>query len=124
MALKLIILWMLEWKEFWSYKVCRCSWVVTKSGRLLKPWKSYNRENTIYLRVTLHDGDVKKVFRHHRLVSNLFNGPVDGLEVDHNDRITTNNWAWNLENVSAQENKRRRVWESKLLREVKNECAA
>ena len=70
----------------------------SKTGRILKPWST----GAGYLKVQIGPNR----FRHrvHRLVADVFCEKKDGTEVDHLNKIRTDNRAVNLEYCTHQEN--------------------
>lgn len=72
-------------------------------GKLLKP-RPQGRD-TKYLWVVLIGGPKPKAFSVHSLVAHHFIGPrTDGLEINHMDRNTFNNFVDNLEYVTPSQN--------------------
>ena len=58
-----------------------------------------------YYHVILAKNGKHKIFRVHRLVYEAFNGPIpDGMQINHNDEVKTNNNLENLSLVTCKEN--------------------
>ncbi len=92
------------WKQirFYNYEVNINGEIrSTKTGKLLKPQRSWNG----YRRVTLWVGYNRKGFMVHRIVAEAFlSNPEKLKEVNHKDFDKTNNSVDNLEWCSKQQN--------------------
>ena len=104
-----------EWrpvKDFPAYEVSNTGKVRVKSSkRILAQQKHFGHDKAHpYMRVMLHNGEMRKNARVHRLVALAFHGepPSPGMEVDHKDIKTTHNKAENLEWVTSEENRKRK----------------
>ena len=76
------------------------------TGRILKPCKN----NMGYLSVTLYKNNIRKTFLIHRLVGYAFiPNPQNLTEIDHIDRIRTNNSISNLRWISKSNNNRNKT---------------
>lgn len=76
----------------------------TETNKEVRTNFSIRRGGKKEIRITLRiDGKVKN-WRLHRLIANCFLGPIDGLDVDHDDRDTTNNHVSNLSIVTKKQN--------------------
>ena len=82
-------------REYGPYLI-HCDGTVTKNGKVIKTNSSIRRGGKKEIRIILRiDGKVKN-WRVHRLVAAAFLGPIDGMQVDHDDRNTENNHVLNL----------------------------
>ena len=95
-----------EFVLFHGYKIFRDGSVCGKGGKHLKPEKRFRRGNNgVYdLRVRLYYNGKRKKWTLQRLVAACFLGPIDGYEINHKDRDSTNNHVDNLERVTPSEN--------------------
>lgn len=95
-----------EFVMFHGYKIFRDGTVIGKTGKVLKPEKRARRGGGFDLRVQLRYRGSKKKWTLQRLIAACFLGPIDGYEINHMDRNTTNNRIENLERVTPSENQR------------------
>lgn len=98
-----------EFVKFHGYTVFRDGRILGKRpgvNNFLKPFKNPRKGGGFDLRVCLNYNGKPKKWLVHRLVAACFLGPIDGYEINHIDRDTTNNHVDNLERVSASENQK------------------
>lgn len=85
----------------------------TGKEQILRPGKGRNG----YLQVVLRKDGNRKNFLVHRLVWEAFNGPIpEGMQINHNDEVKTNN---NLENLSLMSPKANTNWGTGIRRRAK-----
>ena len=89
------------WKEYGSYEISNLGNVKGPRGKILKPFS-----NTWgYLRVIIYENGKRKSTRVHRLVAICFlENPENKPEVDHINRIKTDNRVENLRWATRSEN--------------------
>lgn len=98
------------WKEIFGFPNYRISnqGVIerkTNQGWIVKEGRFTDHG---YLRIKLWDHNTKKTFHVHRLVWEVFKGPIpEGMVIDHLDMNQTHNYITNLELVTVAENTRR-----------------
>ena len=92
-------------REYGPYLIHADS-TVTRNGKIIKTNYSIRRGGKKEIRINLTIDGKKKNWRVHRLVAACFLGPIDGLEVDHDDRDTTNNHVLNLSIKTKSQNQK------------------
>lgn len=93
-----------EWKELDDFPDYRVSDMGRVQSRLSNDgWKDIGAMNDGYLRVSLHNGKIRKQMQVHRLIMQAFVGH-SMLTVNHKNGIKTDNRLENLEYCTLQEN--------------------
>jgi hypothetical protein len=90
-------------RQYGPYTI-HCDGSVYRNNKLLKTNHSIRRGGKKEIRINLSIDGKKKNWRVHRLVAACFLGPIDGLQVDHDDRNTENNHVMNLSIKTKSQN--------------------
>lgn len=93
---------MINWRPFPNfpdYSISDCGLVKTKNGRISNGGADKNGYRTF------HIGAIRKTFKIHRLVAEIFIGPIpEGMQINHKNGIKHDNRVENLEIVTPSEN--------------------
>jgi hypothetical protein len=93
-----------EFIIFHGYAIYRDGTVLGKKGKPLRKEKRERRGGGYDLCVRLYYRGKSKKWTLQRLIAACFLGPIDGYEINHIDRDTTNNHIDNLERLTPSQN--------------------
>lgn len=92
--------------DFHGYKVYRSGKVFNKKGIQLKGELRKRKGGKFDKCVWLYYNGKRKKWTVQRLVAACFLGPIDGYQINHDDRDTLNNHIDNLERVTPSQNQK------------------
>lgn len=96
-----------DFVRFHGYEVYRDGTVLSKKTKKpLKLNKRIRRGGSFDYRVELFYNGKRKQWTLQRLVASCFLGPIEGYQINHKDRDSSNNHVDNLERVTASQNQK------------------
>lgn len=92
--------------DFHGYTICSDGSILNKKGLVMKVELRPRNGGGVDECVRLYIGGKMQKFTVQRLIAAAFQGPIYGYEINHKDRVTTNNENDNLERLTPSQNQR------------------